>query len=64
MLIAVLILALLPIPGIRAIGQVTHPNDIFTEVYQAASPSVVGISVAAGAFSNCQRIAELLRDCA
>ena len=45
-LIAVLVLAILPLPGIRALGQVSHPNDIFTEVYQAASPSVVGISVA------------------
>ncbi len=36
----------IPIPGIHAIGVVTHPNDIFAEVYQNASPSVVAISVA------------------
>ena len=51
MLIAALALAVLPIPGIRAIGQVTHPTDILTEVYQAASPAVVGISVAVRASS-------------
>lgn len=45
MLVTVLILAVLPLPGIHAIGQITHPNDIFTEVYREASPSVVGISV-------------------
>ena len=45
MLVMLLILAVVPIPGIQAIGQVSHPNDIFTEVYHAASPSVVSISV-------------------
>ena len=45
MLIAMLILGLLPLPGIRAIGEVTHPNDIFAEVYQDAGQSVVAISV-------------------
>ncbi|MCY3779845.1 MAG: trypsin-like peptidase domain-containing protein [Chloroflexi bacterium] len=37
----------LPLPGIQAIGIVSHPNDIFAEIYQAAGPSVVAISVAA-----------------
>ena len=45
-LIAVVIFSALPIPGIHAIGVVTHPNDIFAAVYQNASPSVVAISVA------------------
>ncbi len=36
----------LPLPGIQAIGIVTHPNDIFADIYQNASPSVVAISVA------------------
>ena len=45
MLVMLLILAVVPIPGIQAIGQVAHPNDVFTEVYHAASPSVVSISV-------------------
>lgn len=44
-IITVMVLLLLPAQGIRAIGVVTHPNDIFTEVYHSASPSVVGISV-------------------
>ena len=46
MLIAFVIFGALPIPGIHAIGVVNHPNDIFAEVYQNASPSVVAISVA------------------
>ncbi len=64
MLSAVLVLAVLPIPGSRAIGQVTHPNDIFTEVYRAASPAVVGVSVAVVGIFLCHRMAEELRVCA
>ena len=44
---AALIFGALPLPGIQAIGVVTHPNDIFAEVYQDASPSVVAINVSA-----------------
>jgi len=29
----------------QALGEVTHPNDIFTKVYDQASPSVVAINV-------------------
>ncbi len=51
--IGVFVLALvygaLPLPSIGAIGIVSHPNDIFAEIYQTASPSVVAISVAAEA---------------
>ena len=45
MIITVVVLALLPTAGIQAIGAVSHPNDVFTEVYQNASPSVVAIMV-------------------
>ena len=45
MIITVIVLALLPTAGIQAIGAVSHPNDVFTEVYQNASPSVVAIMV-------------------
>ena len=45
--IAAVLFGALPLPGIQAIGIVTHPNDIFAEIYQTASPSVVAISVAA-----------------
>ena len=41
------VFGMLPLPGIQAIGIVTHPNDVFAEIYQAASPSVVAISVRA-----------------
>ena len=45
MILAIALWSILPAPVIQAIGRVTHPNDVFTKVYQAASPSVVGISV-------------------
>ena len=38
LLIAVLALGALPLPGIQAIGIVTHPNDIFAEIYQECAP--------------------------
>ena len=43
--IVVLAFGVLPIPGIQAIAEVSHPNDIFAEIYRDASPSVVAISV-------------------
>ena len=46
MLITLLILGALPQPAIQALGIVTHPNDIFAEIYQNARGSVVAISVA------------------
>ncbi len=45
MLIAIVIFGALPLPGIQAIGVVTHPNDIFSQIYQETSPSVVAINV-------------------
>jgi len=42
---AILAFGLLPLPGIHAIAEVGHPNDIFADVYRDASPSVVAISV-------------------
>ncbi len=47
MLIALLVLGALPLPGIQAISIVSHPNDVFAEIYQNARQSVVAISVAA-----------------
>lgn len=44
-LILVLAFGVLPIPGIHAIAEVSHPNDVFADVYRDASPSVVAISV-------------------
>lgn len=44
-LIAAFVFGLLPASGIQAIGIVTHPNDVFAEIYQQASTSVVAISV-------------------
>ena len=46
MLITMLVVGALPLPGIQAIGIVSHPNDIFAEIYQNARQSVVAISVA------------------
>lgn len=46
LLFAALALGALPLPGIQAIGIVTHPNDIFAEIYQNARHAVVAISVA------------------
>lgn len=43
--IAILAIGLAPISSTQAIGEVAHPNDIFTTVYDEASPSVVAISV-------------------
>ena len=43
--IVILAFGVLPIPGIQAIAEVSHPNDIFAEIYRDASPSVVAISV-------------------
>ncbi len=40
-----LVFGAVPIPGIQAIGIVSHPNDVFAEIYRSASPSVVAISV-------------------
>ncbi len=45
MAIAVLAVAAFSLPVTQAIEEVTHPNDIFTQVYEDASPSVVAISV-------------------
>ena len=45
MLITLFAFGALPLPGIHAIGVVTHPNDIFAEIYQNARQSVVAISV-------------------
>lgn len=44
-IIALLMLAALPAAGIYAVDLVRHPNDVFTDVYRHASPSVVAISV-------------------
>lgn len=44
-IITLLMLAALPAAGIYAVDLVNHPNDIFTDVYRNASPSVVAISV-------------------
>ena len=44
-LIAAFVFGLLPASGIQAIGIVTHPNDVFAEIYENASTSVVAISV-------------------
>lgn len=41
---ATFVIGALPAPGTQAIGIVTHPNDIFAEIYQDASPPVVAIS--------------------
>ena len=46
MLIALVVFGALPLPGIQAISIVSHPNDIFAEIYQDARQSVVAISVA------------------
>lgn len=43
--VALMVLSFAPIHVTEAIGEVTHPNDIFTSVYEQASPSVVAISV-------------------
>jgi len=47
MMIAMLVVGLAPMQSTQAIGEVTHPNDIFTTVYDDASPSVVAISALA-----------------
>ncbi|MCY4070260.1 MAG: trypsin-like peptidase domain-containing protein [Chloroflexi bacterium] len=44
-IIALLMLAALPAAGIYAVDLVSHPNDVFTDAYRNASPSVVAISV-------------------
>ncbi len=44
-MVALLIVSVAPMTATQAIGEVTHPNDIFTSVYDNASPSVVAISV-------------------
>lgn len=44
-IIAVVAFGVMPISTIDAIDRVTHPNDVFTTVYNEASPSVVAISV-------------------
>lgn len=43
--IAISAISFAPTNVTQAIGEVTHPNDIFTNVYDEASPSVVAISV-------------------
>lgn len=43
--LTLLAVSIAPIQSTQAIGEVTHPNDIFTTVYENASPSVVAISV-------------------
>jgi len=45
MLIAMFAIGIMPAQTTQAIGEVTHPNDVFTSVYEDASPSVVAISV-------------------
>ena len=45
MIITLLLLVALPATGIYAVDLVSHPNDVFTDVYRNASPSVVAISV-------------------
>ena len=47
-LIFILAFGALPIPNIHAIAEVSHPNDVFAEIYRDASPSVVAISVVTG----------------
>ena len=42
---AVLAFSFAPLSVTEAIGEVTHPNDVFTMVYNDATPSVVAISV-------------------
>ncbi len=44
-IIAIIAIGVFPSSATQAIGEVTHPNDIFTTVYDDASPSVVAISV-------------------
>ncbi len=44
-IIALLMLAALPAAGSYAVDAFSHPNDIFTDVYRHASPSVAAISV-------------------
>jgi len=51
-ILSILVIAVFAISAIsiapvatQALGEVTHPNDIFTRVYDQASPSVVAISV-------------------
>ncbi len=44
-IIVLLMSATLPAAGIYAVEAFSHPNDIFTDVYRHASPSVVAISV-------------------
>ena len=44
-IIALLMLAALSAAGIQALDLISHPNDVFTDVYRNASPSVVAISV-------------------
>ena len=43
--IAILVVGIMPISTTQAIDETTHPNDIFTTIYDQASPSVVAISV-------------------
>ena len=44
-LIVIAVFGALPLPGIQANVAVSHPNDIFADIYRDASPSVVAISV-------------------
>lgn len=51
-ILSILVIVVLAISAIsfapvatQALGEVTHPNDIFTKVYDQASPSVVAINV-------------------
>jgi len=51
-ILSILVIVVLAISAIsfapvatQALGEVTHPNDIFTRVYDQASPSVVAINV-------------------
>ncbi len=39
-----LLFGTLPLPNIQAVAAPSHPNDIFVDIYQAASPSVVAIN--------------------
>lgn len=43
--IAIMAIGIAPVNMTQAIGEVTHPNDVFTSVYEEASESVVAISV-------------------
>lgn len=43
--IVTLAFAVLPIPGIQAIAEISHPKELFTDIYHDTSPSVVAISV-------------------